>query len=144
MGNVGNTLRLKSVHGSAVLELVGGPAPSGLTSYDGWTYTARLVGPPVDAQVEVYDIEPACWTRFLTALANDWNGWSGIRSHESLEGHLRLDCSADSLGHVEVRVTLRGLLAEDDWRAEVALHLEAGGLERLAGHAAQFFGRQRQ
>ena len=143
MSGAGSELSLRSVHGSARLELTGGPAPPDLTGYDGWTYSARVVGPPVDAQVVVYDIQPAGWTKFFTALAGDWRGWSGARSHESLEGHLRLDCTSDSFGHVDVRVALRGLLTDDDWRAEVTLHLEAGGLGRLAEDAAHFFGPRR-
>jgi hypothetical protein len=32
------------------------------------------------------------------------------------------------------------MLSEDDWLAEVTIHLEGGQLDRLASRAAQYFG----
>lgn len=130
---------LRSVHGGARLDFVG-DVPRGLQGYDGCTFIARLVGPPVEAAVEVYDIQPHRWSAFFRDLAANWRGWSGERVHESLEEHIKLSCTADRTGHVTVRVTLRGMVTADDWRAEVNLHLEAGQLDRIAREAAEYFG----
>ena len=79
-----------------------------LPGYDGCTFDVALEGRPVFASVTVYDIEPQGWSEFFSGLAHDWRRWSGERSHESLEGHLQITASCDSLGHVSLRVILRG------------------------------------
>jgi hypothetical protein len=73
-------------------------------------------------------------------LAKDWRGWSGEKANESLEGHLRLACTADRTGHVAIRVRLRSTAIEDDWRVEADLHIEAGQLQGLANAATEYFG----
>lgn len=92
------------------------------------------------AAVDVYDIRPQGWSELFRGLAKDWRGWSGERAEESLEGHLRLTCTADRTGHVTIRVRLRNMVLGDDWRVEANLQVEAGQLDRLAGAAADFFG----
>jgi hypothetical protein len=128
-----------SVHGGRQLQCVG-RIPPGLTGYDGCTFTAKLVGPLVGAEVEVYDIKPQRWSELFRGLAKEWRGWSDEKAEESLEGHLRLTCTADRQGHVTVRVRLRSMGLEDDWRVEANLYLEAGQLDRLAEAAADYFG----
>ena len=133
------TFRLESVHGGGTLEFRG-PIPRGLEGYDGTTFTAALVGCPVTAAVEVYDIQPHGWSAFFRDLAEHWRGWSGAKEHESLEGHLHIRCTRDSAGHIDVRVRLRGDMSGSDWRAEDTIYLEAGQLERIATEAAAYFG----
>lgn len=117
-----------------------GEAPRGLSGYDGCTFEVALEGRPVWASVAVYDIQPQGWSELFASLARDWRGWAGERSHESLEGHLRLSATCDSLGHVSLRVVLRGDFVGSNWRAEDTLSLEAGQLERIAKEVGQFFG----
>src|SRR5262245_19683360 len=109
-----------------------GAIPRGLDGYNGTTYVAALIGHPLSAAVEVYDIQPHQWARLFRDLAENWRGWQGDKGHESLEGHLRLSCTADRLGHVTVRVYLRGDILGSDWRAEDSIYLEAGQLEGKA------------
>lgn len=90
--------------------------------------------------MEVYDIEPQRWSGFFADLAEHWRGWTGAKTHESLEGHLRVSCTMDRVGHVELRVYLRGDMGSSDWRAENTIYLEAGQLEAIAGAAAEYFG----
>lgn len=141
MTGTGETRRfsLRSVHGGPVLEFVGA-VPRNLQGYDGYTFIVRLVGPPITAAVEVYDIAPQHWSAFFRELAANWGGWPGERVHASLEEHVTLACTADRTGHIRVRVTLQGMLAEADWRAEVRLHLAAGQLDEIALEAADYFG----
>ena len=136
---MGERFAVESVHGRRELQFIGS-IPRGLTGYDGCTFTAKLVGPDVGAAVEVYDIQPQQWSELFRGLAKDWRGWSGEKAHESLEGHLRLACTADRTGHVTIRVRLRSMAIEDDWRAEADLHLEAGQLQSLADSATEYFG----
>src|SRR5262245_32560229 len=128
---MGDRFAIVSVRDGRQLELLG-PIPGGLTGYDGCTFTARLVGPALAATVNVHDINPLRWSTLFHGLAKHWRGWSGERSEESLEGHLRLSCTADRTGHVAIRVRLRSMAVDDDWRVETTLHLEAGQLKRLA------------
>lgn len=117
-----------------------GAVPRGLSGYDGCTFEVALEGRPLSASVAVHDIQPEGWSEFFAGLAGDWRGWSDEKSRESLEGHLRLAATSDSLGHVSLRVVLRGDPGGSDWRAEDTLFLEAGQLERIAKEAGQFFG----
>ncbi len=39
--------------------------PRGLAGYDGCTFTATLVGPAVEAAVDVYDIKPQRWSELF-------------------------------------------------------------------------------
>jgi hypothetical protein len=136
---MGDSFAIVSVHGGRQLQFLGS-IPRGLTGYDGCTFAAKLVGPAVAASVEVYDIRPRRWSELFRGLAKDWRGWSGERAEESLEGHLRLACTADRTGHVTIRVRLRNMALEDDWLVEADLHMEAGQLDLLAGAAADYFG----
>jgi len=72
-------------------------------------------------------------------LVRDWRGWAGEKSCESLEGHLRISATSDSLGHVSLRVELGDNQVPIDWRAETSLFLEAGQLESMAKGARSFF-----
>ena len=118
-----------------------GEVPRNLSGYDGCTFEVALAGHPLSASVAVYDIQPRGWSEFFASLARDWRGWSGEKSHESLEGHLRASATCDPLGHVSLRVALRGDFGGSNWRAEHTLFLEAGQLERIAKEAGEFFGR---
>lgn len=134
-----NLFVLTSVHGGTRLEFRGA-IPRGLDGYDGATYVAALVGHPLSAAVEVYDIQPQRWTTFFRDLADNWRGWSGVKTLESLEGHLFVACVSDQLGHITVRVRLRGDMTGADWRAEDSVFLEAGQLDAIAGLAQEYFG----
>jgi Family of unknown function (DUF6228) len=69
-----------------------------------------------------------------------WKGWLGAKTHESLEGHLQISCTTDRLGHIRMRVYLRGDMQGSDWRAEDTIYLEAGQLDLIARAAKEYFG----
>jgi hypothetical protein len=121
--------------------LVVGAVPRGLTGYDGCHFDVSLVSTPLSASVRVYDIQPQNWSAFFQDLATNWKGWSGEKKMESLERHLAVVATSDSLGHISLRVKLRDIIpGTADWRAEGTLVVEAGQLERLANDARKFFG----
>lgn len=131
---------IKDVNSSTTIHFEG-EIPSGLTGYDGCTFSASVSSHVLSAVTRVYDIRPDRWAVFFRELATDWRGWQGVKDHESLEGHLRLEAeAADSLGHIRLRICLRGVDAPDLWVAEISLIVEAGQLEDLARRAEAYFG----
>jgi hypothetical protein len=117
-----------------------GQIPPVAAAYDGYDVLVQLSGGGVEASERVWDHMPQNWSRFFQAMAESWRGWDGERVIESLEGQLRLSCTTDRLGHVAVRVHLRGDMGGSDWRAEDTVYVEAGQLEDIARRAQQYFG----
>lgn len=118
-----------------------GDIPVGLTGYDGCTFSASISSHVLSAATTVYDIRPDQWATFFNDLAVHWRGWQGVKDHESIEGHLRIEAeAADSLGHITLRMCLRGVDVPHLWMAEISLVVEAGQLDNLARQAQAFFG----
>jgi hypothetical protein len=133
-----DSFEILSVHGGGKLELVG-TIPRGLTGYEGFELVASLVSPHLAAHVRVYDVQPQSWAEFFAELAQHWRGWKGAKERESLEHHLRIVATADSLGHISLRVHLRDMLSDANWRAEDVITVEAGQLESIAARAKRYF-----
>jgi hypothetical protein len=53
----------------------------------------------------------------ISDMADHWRGWDGEKKHESLEGHLRIVCTRDSVGHITARIRLRGDMMGANWVA---------------------------
>jgi hypothetical protein len=117
-----------------------GTIPRGLTGYHGTNFRVTLESMSIRAALDVYDIQPHCWSEFFADLAANWMGWEGTRQMTSLEGELRIACTTERGGHVNVRVFLRCNRGPDDWRVEQTIHPEAGQLEPIARQARQYFG----
>ena len=130
---------IASVHGRARLEFRG-VAPHEGRQGNPFTLGVRLFGGAVEAQDQVYEHLPDRWTALFAEMARDWRGWEGSRSIESLEGQLRLSATSDRLGHIRLRVELRGDPAGSDWHAADTLFLDAGQLDDLAERAKAYFG----
>jgi hypothetical protein len=99
-----------------------------------------LSGGAVHAAVSAYDVRVHQWAEFFNTLASDWHSVTGELECESLEGHLRITATVDRLGHVALRVRLRGVASPTDWMAEDVITLELGQLDLVAAHARSFFG----
>ena len=130
---------IKDTNRSATLQFEGN-IPKGLTGYDGCHFIARLSSLPLSAAMKVYDIRPDRWGAFFKELAENWRGWKGVKDHESLEGHLRMEATSDSLGHINLRISIRGVEVGDLWLAESSIGLESGQLADVARNALAFFG----
>jgi hypothetical protein len=70
-------------------------------------------------------------------FAENWKGWEGSQSWNSLERELSLEAHSDKLGHVFLTVTLREG-APANWTLRAQLVLEAGMLPKLATRAREF------
>ena len=75
--------------------------------------------------------------RFWRDLAENWRGWEGTRSWQSLEGDLELSATSDRLGHVALEVRLEEG-APFQWRVHGKISLDAGQLDRMAAAARTF------
>ena len=97
---------------------------------------ANLVDEGLSASRPVYHGYPSGFrdlVLFFEELERDWRGWDGDRAWESLEGDLCI-VARHQHGHVQLRVTLRHLVA--DWdrsgcSATVDLSVDPG--EELSG-----------
>jgi len=63
----------------------------------------------------IYLYQPDDLVAFLDELAREWKGWQGEKEWKSVEGDLALSGTADGLGVVALRVTLKSGPYEDDW-----------------------------
>ncbi|EME60886.1 DUF6228 family protein [Amycolatopsis decaplanina] len=65
---------------------------------------------------------------FFQCHVDDWRGWDGVRTWESLERELKIDASHQH-GHVQLRVTLQRFQPDwgnDGWTATGDLTIEPG------------------
>jgi Family of unknown function (DUF6228) len=126
------TLRLESSRDGGVFELDQG---------HGKNWQASLTLPGLRAATDVdgsgYGFGEGLSTYFRR-IADDWRGWDGPRGWSSLEGEFDFQATHDGLGHVELRVRMRGGLDADDWQAEGTIWIDAGQLETLARAARSF------
>jgi hypothetical protein len=99
-----------------------------------------LVGPGLRARRRVYAYCPhGDFRHVFDEMASQWRGWPGEKRWSSLEGEIRLACTHDGLGHIEIRIDLETEpRAPSNWRAMGTILVEAGQLDRLARMAARF------
>lgn len=72
--------------------------------------------------------------KFFEDLAANWKGWNDEKRWSSLEGELKLVCTADSLGHIAVGATLF-----NGWSVRNTLYVNARQLEQVASNIRNFF-----
>ena len=101
---------------------------------------AEVSGKGLNASIRVGSFLSESLGEFFAGLAENWKGWSGARTWNSLEGEFGLRARSDRTGHVQlsVRLTEGGPPA---WEVEVNLILEAGQLDRIATDASAFITR---
>ena len=99
---------------------------------------AEFDAPDLSSATQVY-VLGGCdhLDRFWRDLAENWRGWEGTRSWQSLEGDLELSATSDRLGHVALEVRLEEG-APFPWRVHGKLSLDAGQLHRIAAAARTF------
>jgi len=134
-----NIFEIKSSDGDGRL-LFKGDVPRGLSGYDGCYFNVSMISTPLSASVRVYEIQPQSWSTFFEDIAANWKGWTGSKEKESLEGHLNVKATSDSLGHVSLHARLSDYASGKSWCAEDVVIVEAGQLDTIARHAKMFFG----
>lgn len=130
-------ITIKSSRGTGELKL-SAPKPPG-AHYPVEYLRVSLKDKDITASsAKVYIYEPHSLAAFFAALAVSWKGWKGAKEWASVEQDFVLSCTADTLGHVALKVTLKSGLYEDDWCVRAVIHVEAGQLEELAAEVKAF------
>jgi hypothetical protein len=99
---------------------------------------AEFDAPDLSSATQVY-VLGGCdhLDRFWRDLAENWRGWEGTPSWQSLEGDLELSATSDRLGHVALEVRLEEG-APFPWQVHGKISLDAGQLHRIAAAARTF------
>ena len=116
-----------------------------LRDSDGWldAFVVRIDEPGLSAAAQVDNSRYIKGPEVLfNEMAENWHGWSGEKTWHALEGELELTATADSLGHITIRVHLRPTAGPEAWSVISYAYIEAGQLESLRARAARFFGRE--
>jgi hypothetical protein len=109
----------------------------GLRKTDGSEYfCVSIRSHNLSASSQVYAFDPFNngLKLFFDDLFANWMGWSGEKKWSSLEGELSFVCTSDSLGHIEIEVTL-----ENVWSVRNVLYVDAGQLQQIASDVGRFF-----
>jgi hypothetical protein len=79
--------------------------------------------------------------RFFDEMAGESRGWQGTKKFASAEDDLRIEATADRMGHIQLRITISNDVPppDDQWQVSVSVWLEAGGMDFLAGRMKKFF-----
>ena len=112
---------------------------------DGWldSFVVRIEEPGLSAAAQVENSGVIQGPEaFFHEIAKNWRGWTGEKTWHALEGELNLSATADSLGHITIRVQLQPTAGPEGWRVISYAYVEAGQLESLSRRAAKFFGRE--
>lgn len=89
----------------------------------GVTVSVALEG--LSAQREVYLYTSADLREFFNGLAENWRGWDGARTYESIEGDLLLEATHTG-SHVKLHFTLQDPFSPEEWRVSGTATLDAG------------------
>jgi len=103
------------------------------------SFVVTLESKEFSATRRVYANMSEHFVTFFEKMANDWKGWEGEKTAESLEHDFQLSANCDSLGHVSLKVILRQTSVPNGWRLEAALMLEAGQLDSVADQVHRFW-----
>jgi hypothetical protein len=78
--------------------------------------------------------------RFFDEMAAEWRGWQGRKVFKSAEDDLRIEATADRMGHIQLRITISNDVPppDDQWQVSVSIWLEAGGMDFLARRMKKF------
>jgi hypothetical protein len=111
-----------------------------LSSIDGDYFTATFESPHLRVSKRVWGYTDCQFLADLfRSLAQDWKGWEGERTWESIEGEFGVSASSDRLGHIRLKLRFREVEGREPWMAEPALNVEAGQLNAIADAVQRFF-----
>jgi hypothetical protein len=103
-------------------------------------YRAELTWAEGSVTTEVIDRSTGL-AKFLSDLADAWQGFDGVREFATMEGDLTVACRYDGKGAVECVVSLvRPSWNPPSWTVSVDIDIGAGAhLERIARDSEEFF-----
>ncbi len=79
--------------------------------------------------------------RLFDDMAAEMGGWQGRKEFRSTGDDLRMEATADRMGHIQLRTTVSNDVPppDDQWQVSVSIWLEAGGMDFLARRMKRFF-----
>jgi hypothetical protein len=104
-------------------------------------FSVRFTDENLTAGAHVYAAYSRCLTDYFEDLARHWSGWDGPKEWSSFENGLILSSTNDGLGHIALRVRLRGGSYPRDWEVAGTILTEGGLLDRIASDCERFAGR---
>lgn len=108
----------------------------------GQLFRIQLDAGPLRVEKSIYDHGHAApyLPKVFREMANEWKGWSGLKTWAALEGDLSLQFAWQRTGHVTVDIVLTDDAgAEEPWQVKARLVIEVGMLDDLARTAEAFF-----
>ncbi|MBE9040264.1 hypothetical protein IQ235_05590 [Oscillatoriales cyanobacterium LEGE 11467] len=80
-------------------------------------------------------------THLFLEMAENWQGWEGVKTWGATEDDFSLSCTSDKLGHISIAGTLVERNAPECWSASVKFNVkvEAGQLEQIAYEVRRLF-----
>lgn len=127
-----NRLELKSPHEGSLLTF------TIIRKFeDGIDFNVRVETPFFSGTAPSSKFMAAPLAEWFDEMASDWKGWKGEKKWGDLESRVLLSATADSTGHIKIRVTLAG--QDYDSELRVNIMFEAGQLEGMSRDVALLF-----
>lgn len=127
-----NCLELKSPHEGSLLTF------TIISRFeDGSDFNVRVETPFFSGNAPSSTFMAVPLAAWFEEMASDWTGWKGEKKWGDLENRVLLSATADSMGHIKMRVTLAG--QDYDSELRVNIMFEAGQLEGMARDVALLF-----
>jgi len=101
-------------------------------------FSVEVMSTSISATTRVYAYRCDDLATLFDEMSRDWRGWQGSRDWESLEGELKLSCTADGKGHIVVSIRIAESLNPDTWRIQTTAMIEAGQVDQIAKAVRRF------
>lgn len=75
----------------------------------------------------------------FSEMAKEWQGWSDVKRWSDLEGSVKLEAQCDKLGHITIKVELRGQDYESMLRT--VIEFEVAQLDSMAESVVDVLGK---
>jgi len=109
-------------------------------SGDYFTVALRSASHSAQRQVYAYTDSKGI-AHLLEEAAQQWQGWAGTKTWQSIEEELKLELIADNTGHITLKVRIAHDCGNPDpWCLESTITIEAGQLASIANDASNYFG----
>ena len=103
-------------------------------------YRVSLDGDEITATTTVWGYSDSDFlVQLFTYIAKNWKGWDGEKQWSSIESDLMLIATSDNLGHITLEVSICKNHPDNDWSISAPVHLDAGGLDKIASDVSAFF-----
>jgi hypothetical protein len=77
--------------------------------------------------------------RLFAEAANEWSGWNGVKTWESIGDECRVTLAMDRSGHVVLGLRIGCRVEADPWELKADFGFDAGQLETIARDLERLF-----